>query len=229
MSESLTESEPDTLVRYQDSGRIWMDAGKTVSEPLTSPSVDNKLVHPPADNEAKDESAYMAESLYGSVLDVATEADYTVGDAGGSKLEDLWSDEEKTLEKHISSKGSRWAYDSDDDYSDMQGSKSSLLAAPSGQFECMSRYSDEGSRLMESSVLEETYDGLFSSGVDSMMNASSQILGVDALDELVNGAKSDKVCLSVTCILLIKILDQYVFGKHLKSVWMILFFKIAVY
>ena len=55
---------------------------------------------------------------------------------------------------------------------------------------------------MELSVLEETYDGLFSSGVGSMMNGSSQILGVDALDELVNGAKSDKVCLStVACSL----------------------------
>jgi hypothetical protein len=189
MSESLTESEPDTLVRYQDSGRTWMDAGKTVTE---SPSADNKPVQPPVETEAKDESAYVAESLYGSVLDVTTEADYTGGDAGGHKLEDLWSDEEKTLEKHISSKGSRWAYDSDDDYSDLQGSKSSLLAAPSGQFDGMSRYSDEGSRLMESSVLEETYDGLFSSGADSMMNSCSQILGVDALDELVNGAKSDK-------------------------------------
>jgi hypothetical protein len=199
MSESLTESEPDTLVRYQDSGRTWMDAGKTISESLSSPGVDDK---PPAENEGKDESAYMAESLYGSVLDVTTEVDYAGGDGRGSKLEDLWSDEEKTLEKHISSKGSRWAYDSDDDYSDMQGSKSSLLAAPSGQFDGMSRYSDEGSRLMESSVLEETYDGLFSSGAGSMMNGSSQILGVDALDELVNGAKSDKVCLStVACSL----------------------------
>lgn len=192
MSESLTESEPDTLVRYQDSGRTWMDAGKRVSESLSSPSVENKLVQPPADSEVKDESAYMGESLYGSVLDVA---DYTGGDAGGSKLEDLWSDEDKPLEKHISSKGSRWAYDSDDDYSDMQESKSSLLAVPSGQFDGMSRYSDEGSRLMESSVLEETYDGLFNSNAGSMMNGSSQILGVDALDEVVNVAKSDKVCL----------------------------------
>ena len=212
MSESLTESEPDTLVRYQDSGRTWLDTEKTIlPEGLSSPSVDNNLIQPPIDNEVKDESAYMGESLYGSVLDVTTEADYIGCDAGGTKLGDLWSDEEKPLEKHISSKGTRWAYDSDDDYSDMQESKSSLLAVPSGQFDGMSRFSDEGSRLMESSVLEETYDGLFSSGADSMMNGSSQILGVDALDDLVNGSKSDKVCLSVTSVFL-----DYLFVYQVK-------------
>lgn len=179
-----------------------MDTGAPLSEFLSSPSVENNLAQPRADVGVKDESAYLAESLYGSVMDVTIEADYAGADVGASRLEDLQSDEEKPLEKHISSKGSRWAYDSDDDYSDMQDSKSSLLAVPSGQFDGMSRYSDEGSRLMESSILEETYDGLFTSNADSVMNGSSQVLGVDALDELVNGAKSDKVCLPVQCILL---------------------------
>jgi hypothetical protein len=192
LSESLTESEPDTLVRHQDSGRTRMDTGAPLSGFLSSPSIDNSLAQPRADVEVKDEAAYLAESLYGSVLDVTTEADYAVADVGTSRLEDLQSDEERPLPKHISSKGSRWAYDSDDDYSDMQDSKSSLLAVPSGQFDEVSRYSGEGSRLMESSVLEETYDGLFITSADSVMNGSSQVLGVDALDELVNGAKSDK-------------------------------------
>jgi len=185
-----------------DAGAKAADGPMTLSEFLSSPSVDNNLAEPLDDVEVKDESAYLAESLYGSVMDVTIDADYAVAEVGSSRLEDLQSDEEKPLEKHISSKGSRWAYDSDDDYSDMQDSKSSLLAVPSGQFDEMSRYSGEGSRLMESSVLEETYDGLFTTSADSMMNSSSQVLGVDALDELVNGAKSDKVGLSLFFILL---------------------------
>jgi len=192
LSESLTESEPDSLVRHQDSGRSRIDTGAPLSEFLSSPSIDNSLAQPRADVKVKDDAAYLAESLYGSVLDLTTEADYAVAEVGTTRLEDLQSDEERPLQKHINSKGSRWAYDSDDDYSDMQDSKSSLLAVPSGQFDEVSRYSGEGSRLMESSVLEETYDGLFITSADSVMNGSSQVLGVDALDELVNGAKSDK-------------------------------------
>lgn len=202
----MTESEPDTLVCHQDSGRTQIATGVcTLSEFLegNNLSVENDLAQPRAEVEVKDESTYLAESLYGSVMDVTTEADYAVADVGASRLEDLQSDEEKPLEKHIRNKGSRWAYDSDysDDYSDMQDSKSSLLAVPSGQFDEMSRYPGEGSRLMESSVLEETYDGLFTTSADSLMNGSSQVLGVDALDELVHGAKSDKVCLSLKCLL----------------------------
>lgn len=64
---------------------------------------------------------------------------------------------------------------------------------PAGQFDELSRYSGENSRLMDSSVLEETYDGLFTTCADSVMNGSSQVLDIDALDALVNGAKSDKV------------------------------------
>lgn len=189
-------------VRHLESTRARMDIGTPLSGVQSSPSVDNSLAQPSADIEVKDESAYLAyESLYRSVMDATIEGGYAGADIGASRFEDLHSDDEKPPEKHISGKGTRWAYDSDDDYSDMQDSKSSLLAVPSGQFDGLSRYSGEGSRLMESSVLEEAYDGLFTNNADSIMNAS-QVLGVDALDELVNGAKSDKVCLLVKCILL---------------------------
>ncbi|XP_073395245.1 uncharacterized protein [Physcomitrium patens] len=194
MSESLTESEPDTLARPQDRGRTWMNAGMAISEPLYTPTAEKQPVPPMSKVQVKDEPAHVAESLYGSVLD-GIEVDYTGADAGARKSTYSWSDDEGSSQKHTCSKGSRWAYESDDDYSDMQESKSSLLAVPSGQFDGMSKLSDEGSRLMESSMMEETYDGLFTSSANSVMTGSSQLLGVDALDELVNGAKADKEAL----------------------------------
>jgi len=195
LAESLTESELDTLVRDQDSSRPKQFGEMTLSQFLSAHGGPNSPVLPPADVGVKNDSTYLAESLYGSVMDVAIEADNGGADVGASRLV---SDDEKAVEKMIR-KGSRWAYDSDDDYSDMQDSKSSLLAVPAGQFDELSRYSGENSRLMESSVLEETYDGLFTTCADSVMNGSSQVLDIDALDALVNGAKSDKDAL-VTAI-----------------------------
>lgn len=75
----------------------------------------------------------------------------------------------------------------------MQELKSLLLVVLSGQFDGMLKLLDEGSRLMEFLMMEEIYDGLFISSVNSVMIGFLQLFGVDVFDELVNGVKVDKV------------------------------------
>lgn len=190
MSESMTEFRSNELafgeMSVQHPGDE-KDRGETL--------IISQIHDSPSGVEVKEETAPLVESLYGSVLDVGIEADFLSGNMGNKRMEQSWSDGDKS-EKQIVSRGSRWAYDSDDDYSDMQESKSSLVVGPSGQFGSMSSYADEGGRLMESSILDETTDGLFNSSSNSLINMSSQQLSVDALEELVNDAKSDKVIIS---------------------------------
>lgn len=179
------------------------DGEMTLSAFFRKASDGNQLVQPKSEVEVKDVSANMdatmAESLYTSVVDADIETDHPGTDAGTRKLGDPWCEDEKRLEKHTSSQGRGCDYDSDDDYSDLPEFKSLLIPVPTEQFDGMSRYSCEGSSLVASSVLEETYDGLFNSSSYSVMDGSSQQLGIDALDELVNSAKSDKEAL-VTAI-----------------------------
>lgn len=186
MSESMTECRSIELACGEMSVHHPGDE-KDRSETLMI----SKVHDSPYGVEVKEETAPLIESLYGSVLDVGIEAEFLSGDRGNRRMEQSWSDKS---EQQIVSRGSRWAYDSDDDYSDMQESKNSLVVGPSGQSGSMSSYADEGSRLMESSMLDETAGGLFNNcSSNSLINTSSQQLSVDALDELVNDAKSDKV------------------------------------
>lgn len=99
MAESLTESELDTLVRDQDSSRPKQFGEMTLSQLLSAHGGPSNPVLPPADAGVKNDSTYLAESLYGSVMDVAIEADNGGADVGASRLV---SDDEKAVQKMIS-------------------------------------------------------------------------------------------------------------------------------
>lgn len=227
MLESMTLSQPDTVVQDQLSGNC--------DEPVHSevPAFFGSDNQPALDVETTEELVPLGESLYGSVMDAGTDGEYMPAEVGGSTLEDSWSEEKYVLALINKGAASRWAYNGDADESDMQMSKSSLLAVPSGQFDSISRDSDEGSRLMESSILdessrllessflEETLDGLFNSSSGSLIGGSSQLLGVEALDELVNEAKTDKVesnvFLPVSFCLIFDALCRSFLGVRLSS------------
>lgn len=104
MAESLTESELDTLGRDRDSSRPKQFGEMTLVQFLSTHGGPSNPVLPTADVGVKNDSTYLAESLYGSVMDVAIEADSGGADVGASRL---ISDDEKAVEKIIS-KGSRW-------------------------------------------------------------------------------------------------------------------------